>query len=159
VLNYEKELQEIMMEYGDLYIDGNSIYDLESEVQVGNGYVDIMGVNHEQKKFYILELKLNDIDAKALCQIIRYICDFKEVLVSSDYSDYSIYGYLVGKSCKIPTEVKFLKDIVSYVEYKNLIELETYKYVTNGEYAKTLAGNGKLLSDLFPYDEDIVEKE
>lgn len=157
----EKELQDTLMKDDYLDFDGMEMYNLISEFKVGNGFIDILGVNHADQFFGVIELKLDNIGSSAITQIMSYVADFKEMISTSErYHDYDVFGYLVGRSYSQAGAIKYLQPEITYVGYTTLAKCDPAYFATTQEYKDIFLKQSKSLDKLDNgYDDEEFEEK
>lgn len=93
----EKDLQNFLWNKSCIEVNGQKVFLIGREIDIGNGRMDIVGKG-EDCKLYIFELKAGEIDSKAFAQLSDYMNFMKIGLGKKDLTNQDVVGVLIGRS-------------------------------------------------------------
>jgi hypothetical protein len=148
----EPKLKRMLMDKKELDFGDGIIRELKEEFRIYTKLIDIVGINRELKRFYIMELKSKRASYLALEQLLMYREMFEESLKhSNEYRDYSLQCYLIAGHCNQSQAVKYLNPHVKFVDYRKMIVEKARELWSHT--ADVLKTQGGALRYIFPMQE------
>lgn len=146
----EPQLKQMLMNKKELDFGDGVIGELKEEFRIHTKLIDIVGINRDLKRFYLIELKSKKVGYYALEQILGYLELFEESLKNSpDYREYSVQCYLVARLCCSDMMMKHLYPKVKFINYENMETQNPDDKRIWPDVLKTLKNQGRALFRTF----------
>lgn len=146
----EPKLKRMLMNKKELDFGDGAIGELKEEFRIYTKLIDIVGINRELKRFYLIELKSKKAGYYALEQILEYLELFEESLKSSpDYREYTVQCYLIARLCCSDMMMKHLYPKIKFINYENMKTQNPDDKKKWPDVLKTLKNQGRALFRTF----------
>lgn len=157
----EKEIQHFLVKKGVFFEKetkfNEMIYFLETEFQIGNERIDILGVDGKGT-LYVIEIKKSAIDANAIVQCLNYMVGLKRVLsINSENTKPKIKGILVGEDISDNRCKTVISDSnnIDFVAFEKNLKFDSPRYTMIKEYYAELNETANvLLNYIDKYSDD-----
>lgn len=147
----EPKVKDMLMKMGTLDFGDGEITDLKEEFRVQNKLIDIIGINRELGRFYIIEIKSKTANYLALEQLLMYREYFAAgMLHSPEYHRFEIQCYLIAGKCNQSMAIKYLNPRVRFIDYRTMQEAKHWQASKSSADDYLFRCQGNALSRIFP---------